>query len=270
MDLSSILGLIIGVGAILTGQMLEGGDPRSIMQLTAAIIVFGGTGGAVLLSFPIPTLKYGALKIKDVFLDTKIRHDDIISELIGFAVKARKEGVIVLEKEARKASDPLMKTGLEAVSDGADPGLVRDLMETEVTQLEEMEAGGAKIWESAGAFAPTIGIVGAVLGLIQVMQNLADPSALGAGIAVAFVATVYGVGSANLILIPISTKLKFKTKQMMLIKEMIIEGILSIQAGESPALIERKLRAFVFENQGKDIPSSKSSKESAGAAAEAA
>jgi chemotaxis protein MotA len=247
MDISTVLGLIIGIGAILVGQILEGGDPRSILQITAAFIVFGGTGGAVFVSFPVKTLKYSVIKLKDIFFETKIRHDDIITEIIGFATKARKEGVIVLEKEARKASDPLMKTGLEAVSDGADPGLVRDLMETEVTQLEEMEAGAAKVYESAGGFSPTIGIIGAVLGLIHVMENLADPSSLGAGIAVAFVATIYGVGAANLVLIPMGTKLKFKTKQTLQVKEMIIEGILSIQAGESPALIERKLRAFVFE-----------------------
>lgn len=249
MDITSILGVVIGIGAILCGQLLEGGNPATIMQFTAALIVFGGTGGAILVSFPLKTLKYGVIKLKNVFMENKIRHDDIIAEIIGFATKARKEGVIVLEKEAKKASDPLMTTGLEAVSDGADPGLVRDLMETEVSQLEEMEAGAAKVWESAGGFSPTIGIVGAVLGLIQVMQNLSDPSKLGEGIAVAFVATIYGVGAANLLLIPIGTKIKFKTKQILQVKEMIIEGILSIQAGESPALIERKLRAFVFENQ---------------------
>jgi chemotaxis protein MotA len=246
MDFSSILGLILGIGGILTGQMMEGGSVTSILKVTAAFIVFGGTAGATILSFPAKTLKYAVVKLKDVFLETKVRHDDIISELIGYATKARKEGVIVLEKEAKKASDPLIKTGLEAVSDGADPGLVRDLMETEVHQLEEMESGAAKVWETAGGFAPTIGIVGAVLGLIQVMQNLADPGSLGAGIAVAFVATIYGVGSANLILIPIGTKLKFKAKQVLLVKEIIIEGILSIQAGESPALIERKLQSFIL------------------------
>ncbi|MEW5819813.1 MAG: flagellar motor protein [Cyanobacteriota bacterium] len=263
MDLSSILGVVVGIGCILVGQILEGGDPRSIMQITAAFIVFGGTIGATLVSFPTNILKYAVIKMKDVFFESKVRHDDLITEIIGFATKARKEGVIILEKEARNASDPLMKTGLEAVADGADPGLVRDLMETEVSQLEEMNAGAAKVWESAGAYAPTIGIVGAVLGLIQVMQNLSDPSALGAGIAVAFVATIYGVGSANLLLIPFSSKLKFKTKSLMLTKEMIIEGILSIQAGESPALIERKLRAFVFEPSS----SSKGAKESSAEAA---
>ena len=250
MDLSTIIGIVVGLGGILLGLILEGGNISSILQVTAALIVFGGTAGATMVSFPTSTLMYAMTKIQDVFLDPKIRHDDIITEIIGFATKARKEGVIILEKEAKNASDKLMKTGLEAVADGADPGLVRDLMETEVSQLEEMNAGAAKVWESAGAYAPTVGIIGAVLGLIQVMQNLSDPSSLGAGIAVAFVATIYGVGSANLFLIPFSSKLKFKTKQILLVKEMIIEGILSIQAGESPALIERKLRAFIFDPKG--------------------
>lgn len=256
MDLSTILGIVIGVGGILLGLILEGGNIASIIQVTAALIVFGGTLGATMVSFPMSTLTYSVFKIKDIFLEPKMRHDDIITEIIGFATKARKEGVIVLEKEAKNASDPLMKTGLEAVSDGADPGLVRDLMETEVSQLEDMEAGAAKVYESSGAYAPTVGIIGAVLGLIQVMQNLADPSSLGAGIAVAFVATIYGVGAANLFLIPFGSKLKFKAKKIMIVKEMIIEGILSIQAGESPALIERKLRAFIFDPSGKKAAAS--------------
>lgn len=251
MDFATIIGIVVGVGGILLGQALEGGHISSILQHTAFLIVGAGTLGSVLVSFPAATLKYSVVKLKDVFFETKIRHEDVITELIGFATKARKEGVIVLEKEAKKASDPLMKTGLEAVSDGADPGLVRDLMETEVSQLEEMNNGAAKVYESAGAFCPTIGILGAVLGLIHVMQNLSDPSKLGSGIAVAFVATIYGVGAANLFLIPMGTKIKFKSKAEMMVKEMIIEGILSIQAGESPALIERKLKAFVFSPDGK-------------------
>lgn len=247
MDLTSILGLVIGIGGILLGQALEGGSIGSLIQVTAALIVFGGTAGAVIVSFPLSDLKLSIQFLKNIFFDSKTDYDQVISEIIGYATKARKEGVIVLEKEARNARDPLMKIGLESVSDGADPALVRDLMETQLSQLEDRINRGSKVWESAGGFAPTVGIIGAVLGLIQVMQNLADPSKLGAGIAVAFVATVYGVGSANLIFIPFSTKIKFKSKQDFLAKQIIIEGILSIQAGESPALIERKLNAFLIE-----------------------
>lgn len=250
MDLTSVVGLVLGIAMILVGQALEGGSVQSLLQVTAALIVFGGTAGAVILSFPLEDLIGSISYLKTVFFDNGMNFNKIIEEIIGYAMKARKEGVIVLEKESQKASDSILKLGLEAVSDGADPSLVRDLLETQVSQQEEKMSRAAKVWESAGGFAPTIGIIGAVLGLIHVMQNLSDPSKLGAGIAVAFVATVYGVGAANLIFIPLSTKIKFKSKKEFVAKEIMIEGILAIQAGESPALIERKLQAFIVDNGG--------------------
>jgi chemotaxis protein MotA len=250
MDLTSLIGPIAGVGLVLGSFILEGGDLASLVQITAALIVFGGTFGAVVFSFTQEQL-FGALKATQrVFF---IQHTDlkeIITEIVRYATKARKEGVIVLEKEAKNASDPLIKLGLEAVSDGADPSLVRDLMETQLAQIETASTGDLKVWESAGAYAPTFGIIGAVMGLINVMKNLSDPAALGGGIAVAFVATIYGLIGANLVFIPISTKLKNKDHHMLLAKQMMIEGILSIQAGESPALIERKLQAFILESTG--------------------
>ena len=247
MDIFTIIGLIVGTGLILLGQAMEGGSVGQLIQPTAALIVFGGTAGAVIVSFPSEDLQ-AALKYTNlVFFGNKPNFEKVIAEILGFATKARKEGVIVLEKEAKNASDPLLKLGLEAVSDGADPVLVRDLLETQLGQMEERVARASKVWEAAGAFSPTIGIIGAVLGLIQVMQNLSDPSKLGAGIAVAFVATVYGVGSANLVFLPFSTRIKLKSKEDFLAKQIMIEGVLSIQAGESPALIERKLRAFLLD-----------------------
>lgn len=248
MDLTSIIGIVFGIACILLGQALEGGNIGQLLQVTAAFIVFGGTAGACILSFPGPDLMNAVKLLKIVFFNTSSDCKKVISEIMHYATKARKEGVIALEREAKNASDPLMKIGLEAVSDGADPVLVRDLMETQLSQMEEKLARASKVWESAGGYSPTIGIIGAVLGLIQVMQNLSDPSKLGAGIAVAFVATVYGVGAANLIFIPLGSKMKFKGKQDFLAKEMMIEGILSIQAGESPALIERKLQSFLLDS----------------------
>ena len=248
MDITSLVGIFFGIVCILIGQAMEGGNIGQLLQITAAFIVFGGTGGAIILSFSIEELKNAVVLLKDVFFGEKVVFEDVIAEIIKFATKARREGAISLEKEARTASDSLMVMGLEAVADGTDPALVRQMMETQVSLLEDKVNGGAKVWESAGGFAPTIGIIGAVLGLIQVMQNLSDPSKLGAGIAVAFVATIYGVGSANLLFIPFATKMKFKYKKIFLKKEVIIEGILAIQAGESPALIERKLMAYVLDN----------------------
>ncbi len=248
MDLSSLIGIIAGVTFILVGQILEGGNIGQLLQITAAFIVFGGTFGAVVLSFPTECLKNAMTMCKDVFFMPTPDLNKLIEEIIGYAGKARKEGVIALEKEAPGASDSLLTLGLEAVSDGSDPSLVQSMLENQIQQLETKVNGAAKVWESAGGFSPTIGIIGAVLGLIQVMQNLADTSKLGAGIAVAFVATVYGVGAANLIFIPMSTKLKFKYKDLFTAKELILEGILSIQAGESPVLIERKLQTFILDS----------------------
>jgi len=247
MDITSIIGSILGVACILIGQILEGGTPSSLIQVTAALIVFGGTAGAVILSYPQECLIRAIKELKTVYSNENVEFKEIITELVKYATKARKEGVIALEKEAKNASDPLITLGLEAVADGADPKLVRDLMETQISMMEEEVKGGYKVWESAGGYAPTVGIVGAVLGLIHVMGNLSEPSKLGAGIAVAFVATVYGLVGANLFFIPLSTKIKLKSEKGFVAKEIMVEGILSIQAGESPALIERKLNAYILE-----------------------
>lgn len=246
MDIFAILGTAIGIGFILVAQAMEGGNVTQLLQLTAAMIVFGGTAGAVIASFPPSDLKNAMGMIKDVMFPPKVNFESLISEIVGYATKARKEGVIILEKEAKNASDPLLTMGLETVADGADPSLVQGMMENQITQLEEKVNGGSKVFESAGAYSPTLGIIGAVLGLIQVMQNLSDPSKLGAGIAVAFVATVYGLFAANLVLLPMATRIKFNYQKLFLAKEMMLEGILSIQAGESPALIERKLHSFIL------------------------
>lgn len=246
MDIFAAVGTIGGVAFILVAQAMEGGNVGQLLQVTAAMIVFGGTIGAVVASFPISDLKIALGMIKDVWFPPKAHIDPLIAEIVGFAQKARKEGVIVLEKEAKNASDLLLTIGLEAVADGADPSLVQGMMENQIAQLEELVEKGAKVYESAGAYSPTLGIIGAVLGLIQVMQNLSDPSKLGAGIAVAFVATIYGLFFANLVLLPMSSRIKCNYKELILAKEIMLEGILAIQAGESPALIERKLQSFLL------------------------
>ena len=247
MDIFAILGTVIGVGFILTAQALEGGKIQQLLQLTAAMIVFGGTFGAVVGSFPVPDLLNGFSLLKDAIFPPKVDFKALIKEIVGFATKARKEGVIVLEKEAKHASDALLKLGLEAVADGADPSLVQGMMENQINQFQEKIGRGTKVYESAGGYSPTLGIIGAVLGLIQVMQNLSDPSKLGSGIAVAFVATVYGLFAANLVLFPIGTRIKFNYQKVFLAQDIMLEGILAIQAGESPALIERKLNSFLLD-----------------------
>ena len=247
MDIFAVVGVFLGIGFILTGQAMEGGNIGQLLQITAAFIVLGGTTGAVVLSFP-PKVLLSAFKIlKDVFMPPKSDFEALITEIGGFATKARKEGIISLEKEAYNASDSLLTLGLGAVADGTDPTLVREIMENQIEQLENHVHNAAKVFESFGGYSPTLGIIGAVLGLIQVMQNLSDPSKLGAGIAVAFVATIYGLFAANLAMIPLGTRIKFIYQNVFLYKNMILEGVLSIQAGESPVLIERKLRSFILD-----------------------
>jgi len=249
MDIFAVIGVFFGIGMVLLGQALEGGNIGQLLQVTAGLIVIGGTTGAVLLSFPVPILTSAISMLRDVFMPPTSDYSALITEIGGFATKARKEGIIALEKEAYNASDSLLTLGLGAVADGTDPTLVRELMENQIEQLENKVANAAKVYESFGGYSPTLGIIGAVMGLIQVMQNLNDPAKLGAGIAVAFVATIYGLFAANLVMIPLGTRLKFIYQRVFLYKNMILEGVLSIQAGESPVLIERKLRSFLLETQ---------------------
>ncbi len=249
MDIFAVIGMFLGIGLILLGQAMEGGNIGQLLQITAAFIVLGGTSGAVVLSFPPKTIASAIKILKDVYFPPKTDFNALITEIGGFATKARKEGIIALEKEANAASDSLLTLGLGSVADGTDPTLVREMMENQIGQLEQYVHNAAKVYESFGGYSPTLGIIGAVMGLIQVMQNLSDPSKLGAGIAVAFVATIYGLFAANLVMIPLGTRIKFIYQDVILYKNMIMEGVLSIQAGESPVLIERKLRSFILENE---------------------
>ncbi len=250
MDIFAVIGMFLGIGLILTGQAMEGGNIGQLLQITAAFIVLGGTTGAIVLSFPPKTLASAIKMLNSVFFPPKTDFNALITEIGGFATKARKEGIIALEKEANSASDPLLTLGLGSVADGTDPVLVREMMENQISQQEQYVNNAAKVFESFGGYSPTLGIIGAVMGLIQVMQNLSDPSKLGAGIAVAFVATIYGLFAANLVMIPLGTRIKCIYQNVFLYKNMILEGVLSIQAGESPVLIERKLRSFILEDEG--------------------
>ncbi len=245
MDLASVIGLILGIFAILGGQALEGGNINSILQGTAALIVLGGTFGACLLQFQLAVAIASFKAVVRVFQEPKTNNKEVIQEIIRLANKARKEGVISLESDAQKLSDPFLKKALTMAMDGVEPKVLRDTMELEIANLEEEAEQPIKFWQAAGGYSPTIGILGAVLGLIHVMENLTDPSKLGGGIAVAFVATVYGVGLANLVYLPIAGKLKLKSKAHLVAKEIMLVGVISILEGENPRLIEDKLRSYL-------------------------
>jgi chemotaxis protein MotA len=249
MDISTIFGLILGFGAVIGGQILEGGHVSAIIQPTAAVIVLGGTFGAAFVSFPIKTILQAVKDIKRVLFTSALNNDAILKDIINYAAKARRNGLISLEQEAQSIKDPFTKKGISLVVDGIDPQKLTDTLETELETLEEHAKGSAEFFEAAGGYAPTIGIIGAVLGLIHVMSNLSDSSKLGEGIAVAFVATIYGLMTANIICLPFATKMKGRIKQEMMQKRMIIEGLTSIQNGENPHFIEQKLRAFMTHSE---------------------
>lgn len=249
MDKATLIGLVGGIGAILLGQTLEGGHIGSIMQITAAIIVLGGTFGAVFVSFSFDGVMDAFKGIKIALKEPAHDPRQMIAQITAYANKARKEGILSLEKEIKNIDDPFLKKALTLAVDGIEPHAIRDAMETELSYIDEHGKTSSKVFKAAGGYAPTIGILGAVLGLIHVMENLNDPSKLGSGIAVAFVATVYGVGAANLIFLPIASKLELRHRNDMILKEMIIEGVVSVSTGENPRLIEEKLRAFLTGKQ---------------------
>lgn len=245
MDFLTIIGILLGFGAIIGGQVLEGGSLHSIMQVTAAIIVFGGTIGAVMVNYPLSTFLMALKNAKLALLNGKGDPDHIISQITEMANVARKEGLLSLESMIKKIEDPFFKKGLQMVVDGTEPKVTREILEIDISYSEEYHTTSAKVFESAGGYAPTIGILGAVLGLIHVMENLSDPELLGAGIAVAFVATVYGVGSANLLWLPIAGKLKFKMREESILKEMTIEGLIALSEGENPKRVQEKMTGFL-------------------------
>ncbi|OGQ87878.1 MAG: flagellar motor protein MotA [Deltaproteobacteria bacterium RIFOXYD12_FULL_56_24] len=246
MDIATLIGLIMGFGAVIGGQLLEGGQLAALLQPTAAVIVLGGTLGATFVSFPLKDLLRAFHNAATAFFPQEENPEDLIGKLVGFARIARNNGLITLEEDAQQVKDRFLGQGLEMVVDGLEPEEVMSVLQIELTNFEERHKVSAEVFEAAGGFAPTIGIIGAVLGLIHVMNNLSDTSKLGAGIAVAFVATIYGLMVANIVCIPISTKLKKRLKEQILQREIVIEGLLSIQKGENPRMIEKRLRGFTL------------------------
>jgi len=251
LDIASIVGILLGLGAVLGGAVLEGLEFHSISQPTAAIIVLGGTIGATTLSFPLKAVIGAGKGLMKVLFEPKTSNAQIVRDIIGYANKARKEGLISLESELGAVSDEFLRKALSLAVDGTDSKLLRDTMDIELDHLDHEGLHDAKVFEAAGGYAPTIGIIGAVLGLIHVMENLSDPSKLGSGIAVAFVATVYGVSLANLFFLPCANKLKLKHQSMMTAKEMMLEGVLGILEGINPRVIEEKLNGYLSHEERK-------------------
>lgn len=249
MDLIAILGILIGLGAIIAGNVAEGGTTAHLIQLTAAIIVFGGTIGAVFLSFQLKDLVYAVKSLKFVFVKRKLDLYQIVETILDLLVIARRKGILALQQEIERIQDPMLRRGITYIVDGISPTIIKESLYQEVYAYEDILRKAAKVYESAGGYAPTIGIIGAILGLIHVLKNVAEPSKIGFGIATAFVATIYGVGSANLIFIPIAKRIINKMEEEILLMEIIIEGVLGIESGINPYFLRTKLESFIREKQ---------------------
>lgn len=245
MDRISIAGLLLGLVAIVGGQLLEGGSVGSLVQPTALLIVIGGTMGAVMLQSPLPTFILSMRMVQWAIVPPVADPELLIRQIEQWSTIARKEGLLALEAQIASLNEPFSAKGLQLLVDGAEPERLREVLEVELSAWESTQKQAAKVWEAAGGYSPTIGIIGAVMGLIHVMENLSDPSKLGAGIAVAFVATIYGVGMANLIFLPVAKKLLANISRLVILREMLIDGLVGISNGDNPRIIESRMRGYL-------------------------
>ncbi len=245
MDVLSFLGVSVAFAAILGGNWLEGGHLDTLANGPAMVIVLGGSMGAVLLQTPIQVFLRAMRMLGMVFVPPKRVLEDTIESLVDWSKVARKDGLLGLEAALQSESDLFVRKGMQLLVDGNEPDEIRHTLEVELDSRERFDLQAGKVLEAMGGYSPTIGIIGAVMGLIHVMQNLADPSKLGSGIATAFVATIYGVGLANLFLLPMANKLKAYVLQESHYRELVIEGLVAISEGENPRQIETRLQGFL-------------------------
>lgn len=245
MDRISALGLLTGILAIVGGQILEGGHVGSLSQPTAMLIVVGGTLGAVMLQSPYATFMRGMRMAKWVWYPPVVNYQQLIQQISNWSQVSRREGLLALDAVVQSLKDDFARKGLQLLVDGAEPERLREVLEVEISTYEQEMKLSARIWEAAGGYSPTIGILGAVMGLIHVMENLSDPSKLGAGIAVAFVATIYGVGAANLLFLPVAKKLMANIGRLVMMREMLVDGLVGIANGDNPRIVESRLRGYL-------------------------
>ncbi|MGC8783715.1 MAG: flagellar motor protein [Armatimonadota bacterium] len=253
-DATTVGGLLIGAGCLLTALWLEGGHLQQLVNVPAAIIVLGGTFGATLIGLSAQQLRDLPQILRQALVTSPVDIPHTIRWLVALSDKARREGLLALESDANASSNEFLKRALQLAIDGTDPELVRDILQLEITFLEERHRQGEQIFTSMGGYAPTMGVLGTVMGLIHMMSRIENPSQMGPAIATAFVATLYGVSFANLLFLPIASKLRARHAEEVLLREVIVEGILAIQSGENPRIVEQRLRAFLSGRQKRALP----------------
>jgi len=252
-DKSTVGGIIVALSGIALGLVLDGGKLAQVLQPTAALIVLGGTFGAVMVQFPLRILLQALRQLKHVFWDREPAPDALVENLLRYAIQARREGLLSLDSELAKIDDPFLKESLMLAIDGVSAADLRKMMELQIDYRGEKDERIPKVFEAAAGYSPTIGIIGAVLGLIQVMQHLQDIDAVGKGIAVAFVATIYGVGAANLAFLPAAGKLKIRIRERQVIQEMTLEAVLAILEGVNPRALELQLVSYLPARPGRSL-----------------
>ena len=260
MDPATLIGIVVALGGIFVGMTMEGASIGSLIEPSSAMIVIGGSIGAGMSGYLLKdTTGLGGV-IKNALLSKKVDAGAAIADVVSFAERARREGLLALEEAAKSVTDPYLKRGIELAVDGTDPEELAEIMEAEITSMKARHKVGAKYFADLGAFAPTLGIIGTCIGLVHMLENLSDPSTAGPAIAVAFTATLYGIGSANLIFLPFSSKLKRVSEIEVQRMELILEGVLSIQAGGNPRVIEQKLLSFLAPKQRTALAKAKEDK----------
>lgn len=245
MDPAALVGLLLAVVALVGGFVIEGGHAAALLKPTAALIVFGGTIGATITSFSLQDLKVIPKLLTVAFLRNLPDPAETIELIVRLAEEARREGLLYLENRLEEIGDPFLRKGIQLVVDGTDPDLVRNILEVEIFSIQDRHQTGAGIFEAAGGYAPTMGIIGTVMGLVHVLSTIESPETLGPAIALAFIATLYGVASANVLWLPIAAKLQNLSKKEILLRQLMLEGIVSLQAGYNPILIRERLTAFL-------------------------
>ncbi|MDQ7800677.1 MAG: flagellar motor protein [Armatimonadota bacterium] len=245
MDLATLLGLVVGWASVGAGAILKGGKPEYYVSVPAFLLVFGGTVGATMVSYSLKQMLDLPRVTLHAFLHRPVDIPGTMNRLIRFADRARREGLLSLEGELQDRDDPFLAKGVRLVVDGTDSAVVREILDTEIELMEERHRVGESIYTTMAGFSPTLGIIGTVISLINMMQQLDDPSKLGHMLAAAFIATLYGVALANLMFLPLANKLRARSQEEVLLRQVVVEGVLAIQAGENPRVIEEKLRAFL-------------------------
>ncbi len=256
MDIATIAGLVLAFGLIVWSILL-GGSLSGFIDMPSVAVVIGGTMGALLINFPLPTFLGMSGFFKKTLLFVLDDPDIVINKMVGYAERARREGMLALEEDSENETDPFLRKGLRLAVDGTDPQLLEKILETDVEQIENRHSEGAKVLSAGGTFAPAFGMIGTLIGLVNMLSSLDDPTQIGAGMATALITTFYGAVMANVIFLPLAGKLETRSKEELVIKAMVIEGIMAIQSGDSPRIVEEKLKSFLSPTQRSKVEDAK-------------